>query len=104
MPRREFSSHHLQGNCSAVGRASGLPVDGASGSVFRGTQLRARGPDNWQTGGLPHSPKGVPEHPGGPAPAALSRRNRSAVGRASGLPVHGASGSVWTLAEVMEVW
>jgi cbb3-type cytochrome oxidase maturation protein len=44
-------------NRSGVGQTSGLPVCGASGSVnLMGSKLRARGPANRQTGGLPHTP------------------------------------------------
>jgi hypothetical protein len=47
----------IMGNCSGVGRTSGLPVQGASGSVLAlASTFRARGPVNWQTGGLPHVP------------------------------------------------
>jgi hypothetical protein len=43
-------------SCSYVGQTSGLPVHGASGSVtMMGPKLRARGPANRQTGGLPHA-------------------------------------------------
>jgi DNA-directed RNA polymerase specialized sigma24 family protein len=44
-------------NCSGVGQTSGLPVHGASGSVnLMAAKLRARGPVNRQTRGLPHTP------------------------------------------------
>jgi len=44
--------------CSGVGRTSGLPVRGVSDSVpLLASQLRARGPANRQTGGLPHAPR-----------------------------------------------
>ena len=44
-------------NCSDVGQTSGLPVHGASGSVnLMAAKLRARGPVNRQTRGLPHTP------------------------------------------------
>ncbi len=40
----------------SVGQTSGLPVQGASGSVSLGVvRLGARGPGNRQTGGLPHA-------------------------------------------------
>jgi hypothetical protein len=43
-------------NCSGVGQTSGLPVHGASDSVNpMASKLRARGPVNRQTGGLPHT-------------------------------------------------
>ena len=43
-------------DCSGVGQTSGLTVHGASGSVVLGLgKLRARGPANRQTGGLPHA-------------------------------------------------
>jgi hypothetical protein len=48
----------MTGNCSgrSVGQTSGLPVHGASGSVdLMASRLRARGPANRQTGGLPHA-------------------------------------------------
>jgi hypothetical protein len=42
---------------SGVGQTSGLPVHGASGSMFPvASKRRARGPANRQTGGLPHAP------------------------------------------------
>jgi hypothetical protein len=44
-------------NCLGVGQTSDLPVHGASGSVpLVASKLRARGPANRQTGGLPHAP------------------------------------------------
>jgi NADH-quinone oxidoreductase subunit K len=47
----------MNGNCSSVGQTSGLPVRGASGSVnLMASKLRAGGPANRQTGGLPHTP------------------------------------------------
>ena len=46
----------ISGNCSGVGQTSGLPVHGVSDSVFLlASKRRARGPANWQTGGLPHA-------------------------------------------------
>ena len=46
----------ISGNCSVVGQTSGLPVHGVSDSVALLTsERRARGPANWQTGGLPHA-------------------------------------------------
>ncbi|MCL5097283.1 MAG: Dam family site-specific DNA-(adenine-N6)-methyltransferase [Candidatus Omnitrophica bacterium] len=45
----------IEGHCEDVGRTSGLPVNGASGSASLGiTRRRAGGPVNRQTGGLPH--------------------------------------------------
>jgi hypothetical protein len=47
----------IERNCSGVGQTSGLPVHGASGSVnLMAAKLRARGPVNRQTRGLPHTP------------------------------------------------